>query len=216
MGPMDAKDDRSVLLRAMTTEHFVMQGAIDAALSEAQSRASIFIGALSGALIAMGLATQSEAIFLPFVATVLPAIFVMGVFTVLRLVDVSVETARAEIRIATIWRFYRSLGGEAEALFSPKLGRWPEGNENPALRLGLFVAYWTSAAAMIAAIDALVGAAGIVLLLHLAVGINLIVAILTGVAVALALLAAFHYLQKMRIAESDAYARDVASIRPQS
>jgi hypothetical protein len=212
---MHAKDDQSALLSAMTTEHVVMQTAIGAALNEAQSRASMFIGALSGGLIAMGFATQSEAIFLPFVATVLPAIFVMGTFTVLRLVDVSVESARAEIRIATIRRFYRSLGGDAEALFSPELGRWPEGRENPALRLGLFVAYWTSAAAMIAVIDALLAAAGIVLLLHLGTGFNLTVAILIGAAVALGLLVAFHYLQKMRIAESDIYARDVASIRPE-
>ena len=212
-GPMDAKDDQSALLSAMTTEHFVMQSAIGAALNEAQSRANMFIGALSGALVAMGFATQSQTIFLPFVATVLPAIFVMGVFTVLRLVDVSVEGARAEIRIATIRRFYRSLGGDAEALFSPDLGRWPEDRANPALRLGPFVAYWTTAAAMIAAIDALVAAAGIVLLLHLGTGFNLAIAILIGAAVALGLLVAFHYLQKMRITESESYARDIASIR---
>jgi hypothetical protein len=211
---MDAKDDRSALLSAMTTEHFVMQTAIGAALNEAQSRANMFIGALSGALVAMGFATQSDTIFLPFVATVLPAIFVMGVFTVLRLVDISVESARANIRIATIRRFYRSLGGDAEALFSPELGRWPEGDTNPALRLGLFVGYWTSAAAMIAAIDAVVAAAWIVLLLHLGAGFGLVVAILIGAAVALGLLVAFHCLQKMRIAESDAYAEDIASIRP--
>jgi hypothetical protein len=214
-GRMDAKDDRSALLSAMTTEHVVMQSAISAALSEAQSRANIFIGALSGALVAMGFATQSETIFLPFVATVLPAIFVMGVFTVLRLVDVSVESARAEICIATIRRFYRSLGGDAETLFSPELGRGPEGKANPATRLGFFVGYWTTAAAMIAVIDAMVAAAGVVLLLHLGTGLNLIVAILIGAAAALGLLVAFHYLQKMRIAESEAYARDVASIRPE-
>jgi hypothetical protein len=211
---MDARDDRSALVLAMTTEHFVMQTAIDAALSEAQSRSNMFIGALAGALVAMGFATQSEGIFLPFVATVLPAIFVMGVFTVLRLVDVSVESARAEIRIAVIRRFYRSLGGDAEALFSPELGRWPEGRENPATRLGPFVGYWTSAAAMIAAIDAVLAAAWIVLLLRLGAGLGLIVAIPIGAAVALGLLVAFHYLQKMRIAESDSYACDVASIRP--
>ena len=134
--------------------------------------------------------------------------------TVLTLVDVSVESSRAEIRIATIRaRFYRSLGGDAEALFSEKLGRWPEGNDNPALRLGEFVGYWTSAAAMIAAIDALVGAAGIVL--HVGTELSQVVAILIGAVVALALLIAFHYLQKMRIAETDAYARDVAGIRAQ-
>jgi hypothetical protein len=64
-GAMDAKDDRSALLAAVTTEHFVMQTAIGAALDEAQSRANMFIGALSGASVAMGCATQSETVFLP-------------------------------------------------------------------------------------------------------------------------------------------------------
>jgi hypothetical protein len=211
---MDEKGNDTAVLSALTTEHFVMQSAISAAVSEGQSRASMFLGVLSGALVAMGFATQAPEFFLPFVVTVLPAIFVMGVFTMLRLVDISVEYAQAEIRIATIRRHYRTLGGAAGSLFAAELGRWPEGHFNPALRLGAFVGYWTSAAAMIAAIDALVAAAGIALVLHMAAGLHLLASIGIGGAAALALLVAFHLLQRARIAENDQYAADIAGIRP--
>ncbi len=211
---MAENQQQTAILTALTTEHIVMQSAIGAALSETQARANIFIGALTGALVAMGFVTQSEAIFLPFVATVLPAIFVMGLVTVLRLVDVMVESGRAEIRIATIRRTYRELGGDAAKLFAVDFGRWPEGDINPALRLGTFVAYWTSAAAMIAAIDALVAGAGITLLLHLGAAFDLVAALIFGAAVALGLLVAFYYLQKLRISELDDYARSVADIAP--
>ena len=55
----------------MTTEHFVMQGAIGAAVNEQQARASMYLISVSGALVAVGLVSQSN-YFLIFVATVLP------------------------------------------------------------------------------------------------------------------------------------------------
>jgi hypothetical protein len=204
---------RDASLSALTTEHFVMQMALGTAVSEGQGRANMFIGALSGALVAMGFATQSTDIFVPFVATIVPAIFVMGVLTTLRLVDISVESAMAEIRIANIRSYYRTLGPDAETLFAEALGRWPEGAAiNPALRLGAFFGYWTSAASMTAALTALVGAAGATLLLRLAAGVELSISLLAGIVVALGLLYGFHQFQKLRIAESDRFAHETAGI----
>jgi hypothetical protein len=55
-----------------------------AELSEARARQRVSSGRF-GALIAMGFTPQSETVFLPFVATVLAAVFVViGVLTVLR------------------------------------------------------------------------------------------------------------------------------------
>jgi hypothetical protein len=39
----------------VTTEHFTLQGARSSAISEATGRASVFLGALLGGLIALGL-----------------------------------------------------------------------------------------------------------------------------------------------------------------
>jgi hypothetical protein len=211
---MASDDSKQRLLTALTAEHFAMQGALANAVSEGNSRSSMYLAVLSGSIVAMGFATQVEAMFLPFVATVLPAVFVMGVLTVLRLIDVSIESSMAEISIARIRRYYRGLGGEAESLFDARMGRWPESAPNPALRFGAFVGYWTSAAAMIAAINALVAAAATTLILHLGLGVNLVVAIAAGAILALALLFGFHQIQKLRISEADRYAEEVGGITP--
>lgn len=198
---MDQNDRNDSFLAALSTEHFMMQTAVGAALSEIQSRASMFLAVLTGSLIAMGFAMQSTDVLVPFVATVLPAVFIMGALTVLRLTDVSTESSTAYVAIARIRARYRALGPEAAEFFDPRLGRWPENPGNPALRLGSFVAYWTSAAAMIAAIDALVGAAGVTLLLKLTAGAGLALSLLAGAIFAAIVLAAFFYYQRLRIAE---------------
>lgn len=203
---MDEKEQRAAFLSALTTEHFVMQTSIGVTINEAQSRANTFIGALSGALVAMGFVTRSPDILLPFIATVFPAVFVMGVLTVLRLTDISVESSQAETNIARIRRQYRSLSDESEAFFDARFGRWPESRGNPALRLGSLVAYWTSNASMIAAINALVGGAAVTLILQLAAGTGLLIALFAGAAFAAVVLAAYFRYQKLRIAEITAFA----------
>jgi hypothetical protein len=209
-------DEKQLLITALTTEHFVLQSALGVAVNEQNARSNMYLAVLSGTIVAMGFATQAEAIFLPFVATVLPAVFVMGVLTVLRLIDVSIESSMAEIGIARIRKRYRELGGGAEEAFDARVGRWPESPTNPALRLGAFFGYWTSAAAMIATINALVGAAAVALILHLAIGTNLALGIAIGAVAALVLLAGFHQLQKMRISEADRFAREVGGVDPAS
>jgi len=198
---MDDNDHHAKFFTALTTEHFVMQTAIGATLGEAQSRAGMFLSLLTGSLIAMGLASQSMDILLPYIATVFPAVFVMGAVTVLRLTDISMESSMAHITIARAHHRYRRLGPEAAAFFDARLGRWPENMGNPAMRLGNFVAYWTSAAAMVAAIDALVGAATVALLLKLAAGAGLAISLAAGAIFAAVVLAAFFYYQRQRIAE---------------
>lgn len=209
---MDDDAQKSALLTALTTEHFVMQTALSAAISEGQSRASIFIGALSGALVAMGFAVQVAEVFVPFVATVLPALVVMGMLTTLRLVDISVESALAEVRIARIRAYYRTLSHEAAGHFPEALGRWPERAENPDLRLGAFLGYWTTAASMTATLTALVAGASVVLMLRLVAGLDLVLAFVAGGIVLAVLLYAFHHYQKLRIAESARFAHHTAGL----
>src|SRR5438552_14974922 len=88
---MDEKERRSAFLSALTTEHFVLQTAASATVSESAARASIYILSLSSTLVAMGFASQSGEAFGPFIGSVLPAVFLLGLFTVVRLVDVTLE-----------------------------------------------------------------------------------------------------------------------------
>lgn len=207
-------DEKQLIVSALTAEHFAMQGAIGNAVNEGNSRSNMYLAVLSGALVAMGFSTQSETVFLPFIATVFPAVFLMGALTVLRLVDISVESAMAYIAIARIRDRYRTLSEEAVDVFKKEMGRWPEGVSNPDLRLGAFFGYWTSAAAMVATIDAFVGAGTLTLILHLGLGWNLWIGLVVGAVFCASVLSLFHQYQKLRIAENDRFARDVAGISP--
>jgi len=52
---MDEKERRAAFFSAITTEHFVLQTAASATVTESASRASIYILALSSSLVAMAL-----------------------------------------------------------------------------------------------------------------------------------------------------------------
>jgi uncharacterized membrane protein len=161
---MDDKERQAAVISALVTEHFVLQSAASGTVSEAGSRASLYLFSLSSALVAMGFAAGSRAVFVPFVATVLPAVFLLGVFTVLRLVDSAIEYNRFLIGIARIRAYYRTLTPEAASLFSAASGQWPELQETPAVRLGDAIGLATTNASMVAFINNIVAGAGVALL----------------------------------------------------
>ena len=132
---MDEQSDRTALLSALTTEHFVLQTANNSTYAEASSRSTLYIMVLSSSLVATGFVAGSTDVLLPFAAIVLPAVFVLGLFTVTRLVETALESMHCLDGIARIRAYYRTLGPVAERHFSPESGRWPEA-QPPALRLG--------------------------------------------------------------------------------
>lgn len=82
------------LLTALTTEHFTLQGARASTVSESASRSTVFIGAVSSALVALGFVAQLSSagtVFLVFAFTALPAALVLGLFTWVRVVENGVE-----------------------------------------------------------------------------------------------------------------------------
>jgi hypothetical protein len=87
-GPLEPS---SALISALPTEHYVLQSAISANTSEVGTRASLYLFSLSSSLAALGFASRSPELFVPFVAIVLPAIFILGLFTAVRLVDSNLE-----------------------------------------------------------------------------------------------------------------------------
>ena len=131
---MDEQSQRTALLSALTTEHFVLQTANSATYLEASARSSLYVMALSSSLIAMGFLAQSTAMFIPFAATALPVVFLLGIFTVVRLVETALESTQYLKGIARIRGYYRTLGPDAAREFAPELGRWPE-IKGPAQRL---------------------------------------------------------------------------------
>ena len=201
---MNEKADQTALLSALTTEHFVLQTAYSSTVSEAAGRSTLYVMALSSSLIAMGFLSQSQELFKPFVATVLPAVFLLGLFTVVRLVDTGLESMHYLTGIARIRGFYRTLGGQAAEHFTPEQGRWPE-VESPAERLGAFTAFLGTTASMIAVINSVVAGAVVSLAVHAVAPTSPDwLGIAAGVASALMLVAAFLTYQRWRFAVFDA------------
>jgi len=88
---MDQQAREQAFITALTTEHFVLQSARSAAVGEMVGRATIYMGAVSSALIAFGFLAQAVGRLAPFVAAVLPALFVLGELTFAALLRNSIE-----------------------------------------------------------------------------------------------------------------------------
>ena len=93
----------------MTTEHFVLQGARSATIAESNGRANMFLAAVSGGLVALGLvATASSlgAAFYGFALVLLPTLALVGFVTLERALQSSIEDTEYARRIALLRGFY--------------------------------------------------------------------------------------------------------------
>src|SRR3954451_1539231 len=100
-----------------TTEHFNLQTARALTVSEANGRASIYLAALSGDLIALAFVGQMSrlgAAFYAFALILLPVLAFVGVVTFLRLVQCSIEDLAYARRIALLRDFSLRLSPELE------------------------------------------------------------------------------------------------------
>jgi len=195
---MEDKERQSAFLSALGTEYFVLQASTSANVSESAARASIYIMALSSFLVAVGFASRSDESFVPLVATVLPGLFVLGLFTVIRLVDLNGHYLQHLAGMARIRAYYRELTPEAADYFSPEETRLPR-DVIPSLQLGMSIAFLTTSSTMLASINNIVAGAGIALLARRLLGPDrTLLAVLVGVTGAGALTAAFLTFQKWR------------------
>jgi hypothetical protein len=93
----------------VTTEHFVLQGARSATIAESNGRANMFLAAVSGGLVALGLvATASSlgAAFYGFALVLLPTLALVGFVTFERALQSSIEDTEYARRIALLRGFY--------------------------------------------------------------------------------------------------------------
>jgi hypothetical protein len=153
-------------MSALVTEHFVQQSAASATISESSSRASLYLLSLSSSLVALGFATQSRQAFPYFAAAILPAIFILGVLSFVRVVDTSMANLNSLRAIARIRRFYAGLLPEAERFFGQ---RDSDGDTATALTFLGITRSWMNAlfsmASTLAAVNSLVAGVGVVILL---------------------------------------------------
>jgi hypothetical protein len=112
--------DRHELLTALTTEHFTLQGARSQTATESASRASLYILSVSSVLVALGFigpTSQTDSTFEVFALTVLPTLYVLGVFTFVRIVECGAEDFRYGVAINRIRNYYKQIAGDQAKLF---------------------------------------------------------------------------------------------------
>jgi hypothetical protein len=95
-GPPPAADASGHELQILTTEHWSLLSSRSLGYTEAMSRGSMFIAALTGSIVALALVAQATdfgAGFRAFGLVLLPVVFFIGVVTVLRLGQINYEDA---------------------------------------------------------------------------------------------------------------------------
>jgi hypothetical protein len=105
----DEADPRPAAVTFVTTEHFVLQGARAATIAESTGRANMFLAAVSGGLVALGLvATASSlgAAFYGFGLVLLPTLALVGFVTFERALQSSIEDSEYGRRIALLRGYY--------------------------------------------------------------------------------------------------------------
>jgi hypothetical protein len=154
--------DRGALLTALTTEHFTLQSARSATITESLGRSTIYLGSLSASLVAFALIAQGEstvADFRLFALLILPGLFFLGTVTFVRIVETGIEDAIYAQAINRIRRYYLELAREDARYFA--LG----GNddmEGVLANMGITVSRWRpffSVASVIALINSMVAGA---------------------------------------------------------
>lgn len=192
---MDDDARRQAFHIAVTTEHFVVQGRMTASISEGSSRSSMYLLALSSSLVALGFSVNSEA-FPVFAATIIPVIFVLGVFSVMRLTDTSLENYQALHRLAEIHKYYSGLVSDGTGLFPPADAEWARMRPSRA-RFPLVGTMATT----IGVVNAMVGGSGLGVILTGA-GLPLWVALAAGGVLAVTLTAVTFVYQSWRFART--------------
>ncbi len=103
------RDPRPAAITFVTTEHFVLQGARAATIAESTGRASMFLAAVSGGLVALGLvatATSVGTAFYAFGLVLLPTLTFVGLVTLERVTQSALEDYGYARRIALLRGYY--------------------------------------------------------------------------------------------------------------
>lgn len=169
-------------MSALVTEHFVLQSARSTTVSEAVGRSAVYLTCVSSAVVAFGFFAAATHRLAPVVATVLPALIILGIFTFVRLVETSVENVIFLRRIEAIRRYYAALDPAAAAFFaSPDSNGATAALASTGMRAGMAEMLFTGAS-MIAAVTSILAGVGATLLLDTA-SVPLPAAVIIGVAV---------------------------------
>jgi hypothetical protein len=183
---------RQLALSALTTEQFNLQTARMGTIAEANGRSTLYLGALSSAVIAIAFVGQANELgdsFYLFALLLLPPVFLLGLFSFLRLVQTSIEDMVYALGSFRIRQYFLGLDPAAVPFFPPTD---PQGMTKPE-RIGVVATgplqLLLTAASMVGCINAIVGGMTVGLAVRSLLEASVPVAAVTGTLVALGLAA---------------------------
>jgi hypothetical protein len=112
--------DQAVALQVLTTEHFGLQTARSAAISESNGRVTLFLSAVSSGVVAIAFVGQTAKFGVPFftfaLVLLVPLLFI-GLVTHGRVLQTGIESAVYERGLNRIRHFYIQAAPHAEPYF---------------------------------------------------------------------------------------------------
>jgi hypothetical protein len=181
----------------VTTEHFVLEGARAATISESTGRATMFLASVSGGLVALGLLATASNVGTPFYAfglVLLPTLAFIGFVTFERVLQSGTEDYGYAHRIAVLRGFYFE--------HAPELTRYLA-SVAPEERLhiqGVWAIRWQgfrTVAGMVAVITAVLAGGTAGLAVAVATGHSLAAGLASGVVVATAAVVVLMRVQRL-------------------
>jgi hypothetical protein len=170
-------------MSALVTEHFVLQSTASSTISESGSRVAIYLSALSSGLVAIGFASASPRALASLAFTVLPTVFTLGLFTIVRLIDTSVANIISLRRMEKIRAYYAALAPLAPPYF--------EADDSTGGNKGVRYSRWSflfTMASMVIVVNSVLGGATLALVADMAVKAPLAAATGIGVAAGIVIL----------------------------
>jgi hypothetical protein len=113
--------DEQNMAQFLTTEHFTLQGARNGTISEANGRLGHYLSAVGSGVVALAFVanvSQLQTAFLAFSAVIFPMLIVLGLTTLIRIIQIGINDARLVQAINRIRHYYIELAPEAEPYFS--------------------------------------------------------------------------------------------------
>lgn len=184
----DAPAARPWAVTIATTEHFTLQSARAATISESTGRATMFLSTVSGGLVALGLVstvTRLDTGFYAFALILLPTLVFIGLVTFGRALQSGVEDLGYARRIARLRGYYFDTAPELTPYL---LSVAPEERLRVQGLGGGQMQAFRTVAGMIAVITAVLAGSGAGVAAELASGRSLAAALVAGAVVGTALL----------------------------
>lgn len=190
-------DPRPAAVSVITTEHFTLQGARSSTISESTGRASMFLSAISGGLVALGLiatATRVGTAFYVLGLIVLPTLAFVGLVTADRTLQSGIEDLGYARRIAALRGYYFEVAPE----IAPYLMSVPQTERlhMQGLRQELWQGFLT-VSGMVSVVTAVLAGSTVGLLVVLLSGHSLVAAVCSGVVAGIVVLAAMIRSQRL-------------------